>query len=125
MRGGGGCPHAPRSSRCPPRGGGAGRWCHGRLKCIDGTVWRGAARVVRSPRPPGGSASAVASPGGARVESGSRDEGCGYVPGPLDLRNGPQIRQGYPLSLSISLSGGKETNEDFPSSGERTGKSPA
>ena len=41
------------------------------------------------------------------------------------LRNGPQIRRDYPLSLSISLSGGKETNQDFLSSGERTGKSPA
>ena len=39
--------------------------------------------------------------------------------------NGPQIRRDYPLSLSISLSGGKETNKDFLSSGERTGKSPA
>ncbi|KAL1333812.1 hypothetical protein AAHE18_11G130500 [Arachis hypogaea] len=37
----------------------------------------------------------------------------------------PQVRRGYPLSLSISISGGKETNEDSPSNGERTGKSPA
>ena len=37
----------------------------------------------------------------------------------------PQIRKDYPLSLSISLSGGEETNQDFPSNGERTGKSPA
>ena len=28
----------------------------------------------------------------------------------------PQIRKDYPLSLSISLSGGEETNQDFPSS---------
>lgn len=40
-------------------------------------------------------------------------------------RLGPQIRQDHPLSLSISLSGGKETNEDFLSNGERTGSSPA
>lgn len=28
------------------------------------------------------------------------------------------IRQGYPLNLSISISGGKETNRDSPSNGE-------
>ena len=36
----------------------------------------------------------------------------------------PELRQGYPLNLSISISGGKETNQDSPSNGERTGKSP-
>ena len=36
----------------------------------------------------------------------------------------PELRQDYPLNLSISLSGGKETNQDSPSNGERTGKSP-
>ncbi|ESW29251.1 hypothetical protein PHAVU_002G055500 [Phaseolus vulgaris] len=36
----------------------------------------------------------------------------------------PQVRRGYPLSLSISKSGGKETNKDSLSNGERTGKSP-
>jgi hypothetical protein len=41
----------------------------------------------------------------------------------LPLR--PQVRRDYPLSLSISISGGKETYKDSPSSGERTGKSPA
>lgn len=30
----------------------------------------------------------------------------------------PQIRRDDPLNLSISLSGGKETNEDSPSNGE-------
>lgn len=37
----------------------------------------------------------------------------------------PQIRWDYPLNLSILVSGGKETNKDFPSNGERKGKSPA
>lgn len=37
----------------------------------------------------------------------------------------PQSRRDYPLNLSILISGGKETNKDFLSSGERTGKSPA
>ena len=36
----------------------------------------------------------------------------------------PELRQDYPLNLSISLSGGKETNKDSPSNGERTGNSP-
>ena len=35
----------------------------------------------------------------------------------------PQIRRDYPLNLSISISGGKETNQDSPSNGERTGNS--
>lgn len=30
----------------------------------------------------------------------------------------PQISHDYPLNLSILLSGGKETNRDFPSNGE-------
>ena len=37
----------------------------------------------------------------------------------------PQVGREDPLDLSISLSGGKETNQDSPSSGERSGKSPA
>ena len=36
---------------------------------------------------------------------------------------GPQIRRDDPLNLSISISGGKETNQDSPSNGERSGKS--
>ena len=35
----------------------------------------------------------------------------------------PQISQDYPLNLSISISGGKETNKDSPSNGEWSGKS--
>lgn len=38
---------------------------------------------------------------------------------------GPDIRQDYPLNLSILISGGKEINWDCLSSGERTGKSPS
>ena len=37
----------------------------------------------------------------------------------------PQVGREDPLDLSISLSGGEETNQDSPSSGERSGKSPA
>ena len=35
----------------------------------------------------------------------------------------PQIRQDYPLNLSILISGGKETNKDSPSNGEWSGNS--
>ena len=42
----------------------------------------------------------------------------------LSLTHRPEIRQEHPLNLSISISGGKETNQDSPSSGERTGTSP-
>ena len=35
----------------------------------------------------------------------------------------PQIRRDHPLNLSISISGGKETNEDSLSNGERSGNS--
>jgi len=42
-------------------------------------------------------------------------------PSSLDSISGPQIRRGYPPNLSISFSGGKETKEDSPSNGERTG----
>ena len=38
-------------------------------------------------------------------------------------RAGPQIRRGDPPNLSISISGGKATNQDSPSNGERSGKS--
>ena len=36
----------------------------------------------------------------------------------------PEVCKIYPLNLSISLSGGKESNSDSPSNGEWTGKSP-
>ena len=41
------------------------------------------------------------------------------------LASRPQVRRDYPLSLSISISGGKETYQDSLSNGERTGNSPA
>jgi hypothetical protein len=45
--------------------------------------------------------------------------------GTTHIRLRPQIRRDDPLNLSILLSGGKETNQDSLSSGERRGKSPA
>jgi hypothetical protein len=38
--------------------------------------------------------------------------------GILYISIGPDIRQDYPLNLSILISGGKETNKDSPSNGE-------
>ena len=51
-------------------------------------------------------------------QDGDRDrEGGGTPPGvPLVFR--PEFGRGYPLNLSISLSGGKETNKDSLSNGE-------
>ncbi|KAF8062844.1 hypothetical protein N665_1192s0003 [Sinapis alba] len=37
----------------------------------------------------------------------------------------PQLRRDHPLSLSISISGGKETNKESLSNSEGTGRSPA
>ena len=37
----------------------------------------------------------------------------------------PRFRRDYPLNLSISISGGKESKSDSLSSGERKGRSPA
>ena len=52
----------------------------------------------------------------------SRNDPCARPRAALPTR--PQVRRGYPLNLSISISGGKETYKDSPSNGERTGKSP-
>ena len=59
---------------------------------------------------PAGDCSSWSHPGGAPI---------------LILKPRPEFRQGHPLNLSISISGGKETNRDSLSNGERTGKSPA
>jgi hypothetical protein len=50
---------------------------------------------------------------------------CQHLPLRQEHTRRPQSGCEYPLNLSILLSGGKETNKDSPSSGERTGKSPA
>jgi hypothetical protein len=51
--------------------------------------------------------------GSTNVDSGERSGSVTSVQG---LHS--QIRRDYPLNLSISLSGGKETNQDSPSNGE-------
>jgi hypothetical protein len=46
-----------------------------------------------------------------------RERGRAYLGLPL-FRTRSEISRDYPLNLSISLSGGKETNQDSPSNGE-------
>lgn len=71
------------------------------------------------PRPPRRrTAQSPKSPGLPRHPSPSEGRSA-----PISFR--PQVGRGYPLNLSISLSGGKETKEDSQSNGERNGKSPA
>lgn len=80
------------------------------------------------------------SPGrtGRRLRAGRRDRVREHLPARrghaarpsfrgigATIRLRPQIRRDDPLNLSILLSGGKETNQDSLSSGERRGKSPA
>ena len=48
-----------------------------------------------------------------------------FVPTELEALTPPRFRRDYPLNLSISLSGGKESKSDSLSSGERKGRSPA
>ena len=52
-------------------------------------------------------------PQGVRVDRGVFLENLALI---IIFR--PEIRRDYPLNLSISLSGGKETNKDSPSNGE-------
>lgn len=60
---------------------------------------------------------------GAAAGGGGRG-GFGGAARTRALKRRPRIGQGYPPNLSISVSGGKETNRDCPSSGERSGNSP-
>ena len=47
-----------------------------------------------------------------------RVRACERVHRKNSLIHRPEIGRGYPLNLSISLSGGKETNQDSLSNGE-------
>ena len=80
-------------------------------------AWRAWSRP--SVHGPGSAASPVAH----GANGASLPLGRATIPTPFCQR--PQIRRDDPLNLSISVSGGKETNQDSPSSGERRGKSPA
>ena len=65
--------------------------------------------------------------GGSVMQSGERGSKVGRVSGPEKASTwmfcGPQLRRDHPPNLSILISGGRETNWDSPSSGERSGKS--
>lgn len=61
-----------------------------------------------------------------RLLNSSTKQGLGnhiYLILSVDFIYEPELEQGYPLNLSILISGGKETNKDFLSNGEWTGKS--
>ena len=85
--------------------------------CSGADAARVTALPPRSAR--GGESGAGLSLSTQRVPS----SGAGRTVNSLALR--PQIGRDDPLNLSILLSGGKETNKDSLSSGERRGKSPA
>ncbi|KAK2814188.1 hypothetical protein Q5P01_000714 [Channa striata] len=136
------------SSRSPPRR----ARTTSRARCCRGTSGLRADRVTRVGRPAGTLACGCAgfSLGGWDPTAGNhrpcpvaRRRRRAGVPGdqprepppprpggpgattPYRSRLRPQIRRDDPLNLSILLSGGKETNQDSLSSGERRGKSPA
>ena len=56
-----------------------------------------------------------------RHATGRRDRIGGFQCRGRTSGSESQIRRDHPLNLSISISGGKETNKDSPSNGERSG----
>lgn len=86
---------------------------------VRGTSGRGPSGLARRPPRPTG----AGVPGETSREP--RPPPPGAEPRIASFRLRPQIRRDDPLNLSILLSGGKETNQDSLSSGERRGKSPA
>lgn len=111
---------------CRPQPPDASKSCHGRAAAggcgswppVASLPWLAQKRAMerRTPR----RAVVVKAPLGQR--SGPSLPWCSAAFHPKSMR--PQVRRGHPLSLSISISGGKETNKDSPSNGERTGKCP-
>ena len=71
-------------------------------------------KVICGPLPIAGAGTQMLLPAVRSTRGGRRD---------LNSQTEPQIRRDYPLNLSISISGGKETNKDSLSNGERSGKS--
>ena len=55
---------------------------------------------------------------GSCVWKHAQREGGGTLEDAGLFRTRSEISRDYPLNLSISLSGGKETNQDSPSNGE-------
>ena len=96
------------------------------VPCVARGRPRLAARPPGAPEPPPPGTRRVQHSSPARSPGGAAGGGrrWGAVRTRASNRR-PRIGQGYPLNLSISVSGGKETNRDCPSSGERRGNSPA
>ncbi|KAM3684596.1 hypothetical protein ACJW31_11G056200 [Castanea mollissima] len=106
--------------RCPPLNSGSGAGAEVGLPCAP-------ARAVSpkaSPRRRAPRQSVVLRPSFPVVRAPSPERALERVAS-ATLPTRPQVRRDYPLSLSISISGGKETYKDSPSNGERTGNSPA
>ncbi|KAK2812127.1 hypothetical protein Q5P01_000068 [Channa striata] len=82
-----------------------------------GTQRRGTTGPVRRPPPP--------SRAGYRGPAREPPRPGPGATTPYRSRLRPQIRRDDPLNLSILLSGGKETNQDSLSSGERRGREPS
>ena len=86
----------------------------------EGPPPRQAAAADRAPAPKTGTRRARGRRAGPRQGARASEK-----PKANPTEHRPQVGREDPLDLSISLSGGKETNQDSPSSGERSGKSPA
>lgn len=109
--------------RCPPRTSlGSVGGAEDGLPCVTPRGWH-KSRVLGDERHDNRWLSNLGCPLCAFVAlRAARDAHCSAS---AELSTRPQVRRGYPLNLSISISGGKETYEDSPSNGERTGNSPA
>ena len=119
---------APRGRRWRPRRtcrSAAGRPNASGVRRARGRVPRPATRPpgASEPSPPARTPGAAFVPGEIARRGGRRGGGWGAARTRASKRR-PRIGQGYPPNLSISVSGGKETNRDCPSSGERSGNSP-
>lgn len=106
---------ADRVTRAPARSGTALAGVRG--EAVEGEPGSGSSLPAARRRAPGLCPESPVSLGGPPP---SHDQPTGAY-----IRLRPQIRRDNPLNLSILLSGGKETNQDSLSSGERRGKSPA
>ena len=106
--------------RCPPRPLPESGGTDGDLPCASRAVGLNIESPATGAATIGGCETSVSCR--ARVRRGLSRTLCVGHP---TLSTRPQVRRGYPLNLSISISGGKETYKDSLSNGERTGNSPA
>ena len=107
----------PEGPRGVPRAASAGSSRRARQKTGEGPT-----RTRTPPRP--SSASGTGAQTTLTGRKGFRTADGGGNGGPLNLYHRPRIGRGHPANLSILLTGGKETNRDVLSSGERSGRCP-